>query len=79
MKKRNPLLEVSNANDRFNISGHILRQKLDQYVGGNVSNHFEQWVVLDIVRLELKIDFFERPICYDIKPSCLMSDTEKYH
>ena len=80
------LLEVSNANGEFNISVHILSQKLDQYrhVGGNISNHFAQWVkitkdsfVLDIVRSGLKTDFFERPVCYDIKPYYSMSDTEK--
>ena len=66
-KKKNTLLEVSNANCKFNISVHILRQKLDQYVGGNISNHFAEWVkitkdtfVLDIVRLGLKIDFFQK-------------------
>ena len=84
IKKKNTLLEVSNANCKFNISVHILRQKLDQYVGGNISNHFAEWVnitkdtfVLDIVRSGLKIDFFKRPVCYNIKPSYLMSDTEK--
>ena len=66
------------------MSVHILRQKLDQYVGGNISNHFAQWVkitrdsfVLDIVRSGPKIDFFERPVCYNIKPSNSMYDTEK--
>ena len=84
IKKKNNLLEVSNANGEFNISVHILRQKLDQYVGGNISNHFAQWVkitrdsfVLDIVRSGPKIDFFERPVCYNIKPSYSMYDTEK--
>ena len=84
LKKKITLLEVSNANGEFNISVHILRQKFDQYVGGNVPNHFEWWVkitkdsfVLDIVRSGGKIDFFKRPVCYNIKPSYSMSDTEK--
>ena len=84
LKKKITLLEVSNANGEFNISVHILRQKFDQYVGGKVPNHFERWVkiakdsfVLDIVRSGRKIDFFKRPVCYNIKPSYSMSDTEK--
>ena len=44
IKKKNILLEVTNANCEFGISVHILRQKLDQYVSGNISNHFAQWV-----------------------------------
>ena len=57
IKKKNTLLEVSNTNGEFNISVHMLRQKLDQYVSGNISDHFAEWVkitedsfVLDIVR-----------------------------
>ena len=53
-------------------------------MGGNISNHFAEWVnitkdtfVLDIVRSGLKIDFFKKPVCYNIKPSYSMSDTEK--
>ena len=53
-------------------------------MGGNISNHFAEWVnitkdtfVLDIVRSGLKIDFFKRPVCYNIKSSYSMSDTEK--
>ena len=53
-------------------------------MGGNISNHFAEWVnitkdtfVLDIVRSGLQIDFFKTPVCYNIKPSCSMSDTEK--
>ena len=59
IKKGKTLLEVSNANFELNISVHMLRQKLDQYVGGNISNHFAQWVkiakdsfVLNIVRID---------------------------
>ena len=78
IKKKNTLLKVSNANCEFNISVHILRQKLDQYVGGNISNHFAQWVkitkdyfVLDILRSGLKIDFLRGQFVI------IMSDTEK--
>ena len=67
IKKKITLLEVSNANCKFNISVHILRQKLDQYMGGNISNHFAEWVkitkdtfVIDIVRSGLKIDVFQK-------------------
>ena len=42
IEKKISLLQVSNANGEFNISVHILRQKFDQYVGGNIPNHFEQ-------------------------------------
>ena len=46
IEKKFSLLQVSNANGEFNISVHILRQKFDQYVGGNIPNHFEQWVII---------------------------------
>ena len=45
-EKKITLLQVSIANGEFNISVHILRQEFDQYVGGNIPNHFEQWVII---------------------------------
>ena len=43
MKKKVTFLQVSIANGEFNISVHI--QNFDQYVDGNIPNHFEQWVI----------------------------------
>ena len=86
MEKKIILLQVSNANGEFNISVHILRQKFDQYVGGNIPNHFEQWVkitkdsfVLDIVRSGFKIDFFKRPFVIILSHHIQCLTLKRYH
>ena len=82
-KHRKSVLKVSYSTNYF-IDKEIQQDKVTRLRGANIRNCYHQWLkittdpfVLDVVKSDLRLDFFRYPVCENTTPLYSLSYAEK--